>query len=256
MMNHKAFGWITSALIILISTGVMSCSEQPYIAKKSRNWLAHKPDPSAQKVHTIFGIGDAGKASRQPLEPVLKLLQQQLEAAEHPATALFLGDNTYNHGLPEEGAEDREEAESHLCAQLDILNNFNGNAFFLPGNHDWNESHDGGWEAVCREENFIEGYMKLQDIYQPDGGCPGPVEIQVDKKVTIIFIDVEWFLTKYDKPESAALGCEINSRNEFFGRMLEVLDRHRDEFVIVAAHHPMRTYGPHGGRTEALEVVC
>ena len=78
---------------------------------------------------------------------------------------------------------------------------------FIPGNHDWNFSSEGGLEAVIRQENFVEAYLQNLNVFLPSRGCPGPFPVFAGDKLVIILLDSEWWLTKHERPEGNENNC-------------------------------------------------
>ena len=85
---------------------------------------------------TVFFIGDAGEPDPRQRPLVLDSLSAQ--AAKIPGRALivFLGDNVYPNGIPEEGQAEYADARRRLQAQVDAIPT-GVRGIFIPGNHDW-----------------------------------------------------------------------------------------------------------------------
>ncbi|MBC7920265.1 MAG: metallophosphoesterase [Ferruginibacter sp.] len=195
---------------------------------------------------TVFLIGDAGSPVPDGKDPNLNLLRNQLRAAGKNSAVVFLGDNLYPKGLPDAAAPGRREAERHLTGQLDILADYPGRVVFIPGNHDWQRSGRKGWQHVQNQEKFVEATLNRGNVFLPDGGCPGPVEVSLSEMVTLVVLDTQWFLHPWDKPGEES-DCEAKDPAALIVQLDDILARNRHKQVIVVAHHPMYTYGPHGG---------
>jgi len=76
------------------------------------------------------------------------------------------------------------------------------------------------------------------NTFLPDGGCPGPVEIELSEEVTLIILDTQWLLHPWEKPQEID-GCEVGRYNDVFAQLEEMVRRNDYKTVIVAAHHPM-----------------
>src|SRR5690606_24132803 len=179
-------------LIIINSCGTV----KPYYGKTVRNWDTLAPPDTANLLHTIFLIGDAGTLDNNP---VLELMNRQMKAADSlistgdtlgktKNTVIFLGDNIYYYGLPEEESNDREEKEKIINGQMDALEGFRGNKIFIPGNHDWKASSPGGLEQLNRQEQYIEVYADSTIEFLPNGGCPGPYELHLSDNMVILIV--------------------------------------------------------------------
>lgn len=192
-------------------------------------------------VYSVFLIGDAG----EPIEnPVLTTIKSELAKIGDKGTIVFLGDNIYPQGLPPVGHSLRAEAEKAINGQLDVVKNFPGNKVFVPGNHDWAQGRSYGQEWLGIQEEYVENALDSMDVWLPSRGCPGPVEVNLTDKITLIVIDTQWFLHKGNKPTA---GCGVTSLTDVAALFQDALKRNAHKKVIVASHHPMFTYGIHGG---------
>lgn len=193
--------------------------------------------------HSVFLIGDAG----EPFEnPVLNLLKQEIDQLGENASVVFLGDNIYPKGLPPVGHPLRREAEIAINGQIDVVRSFQGNTIFIPGNHDWAKGNSEGLEWLNRQEEYVESALDSSDVWLPSKGCPGPIEVSVDDQITLIVMDTQWFLQRENKPNLQS-GCNASTGEEVAARFQDALRRNENKKVLVVSHHPMFTYGIHGG---------
>lgn len=197
--------------------------------------------------YSVFLIGDVGAPSIDKQEPTLTALQTQLQADNGNSTLIFLGDNIYPKGLPDSLHKDRPEAQRYLEEQLKITDGYAGKVVFIPGNHDWARSGRQGWQRVQLQEKFVEAYLKRGNTYFPDDGCPGPVEIPLSDELVLVVIDTQWFLHPWDKPGEES-DCENKTADQILVQLDDILKRNAHRKVLVTSHHPMYTYGSHGGR--------
>ncbi|MGV3641365.1 MAG: metallophosphoesterase [Adhaeribacter sp.] len=209
--------------------------------------------PGDKPVYSIFLIGDVGAPAENPLEPSLKLLQQQILAAGNKSALIYLGDNIYNYGMPEPEAYDRKIAEGRLNTQLKIMQNYRGRKFIIPGNHDWAQGIPGGWEAVLRQERYVASYLRdslhIQDenVFTPQGGCPGPFEVSLHDNVLLITINSQWWLQGKERPYGDNNACGVANEVDFLLQLEDIIHRHQDKHILVAGHHPLVSDGSHGG---------
>ncbi|GAA5033070.1 hypothetical protein GCM10011506_22640 [Marivirga lumbricoides] len=193
-------------------------------------------------------MGDAGLPKTNPLEPSLALLQAKLQGSNAENTSVvFLGDNIYDAGLHPEEHPHRKVEEKRINAQLDILKKFNGRIIFLPGNHDWQRWGKQGNEFVQRQEKYVESYLNKGNTFLPDGGCPGPVEIELNEHLVWLILDTQWWLHGYGKPRGAKDGCTVATKEEYLKQLEDVLAKNQQKQIIVSAHHPLYSNGTHGG---------
>ncbi|MDJ1499049.1 metallophosphoesterase [Xanthocytophaga agilis] len=196
--------------------------------------------------YTLFLLGDAGAPVLNGQDPTLQLLKTQLEKTPNSAL-IILGDNIYQNGMPDEESSARENAEARIVAQLKILESYKGNTYVVPGNHDWKRGKVGGWKYLENQEKFVENYLKRGNVFLPDEGCPGPVEIALTNQATLVILDTQWWLQpKEDRPGEDS-DCECKNEAQVVERLQDIMTRNQSKQVIVAAHHPMYTYGEHNG---------
>ena len=206
--------------------------------------------------HTMYLVGDAGNSGPGGSTAVLKYLKSKLPTESESSSVLFLGDNIYENGMPpSEDVSKREIAEHRITEQLEILDNFKGRPIFLPGNHDWR-----GWgqKGLKRQEHFIESYLNKkkgvedkddwENYFLPDDGCSGPEVVELNDEVVVLVVDSQWWLGDSDEEPKFNEGCEARNRASFKFIFENVVRKYKNQNVVIAMHHPLYTYGPHGGR--------
>jgi len=217
--------------------------------------VRYEPSPSSTAVSgapdaTLFLVGDAGEANVERADVLAHLSAQIREAARNPDRVVlvaFLGDNIYDEGLPTEPSrEDLEKLDGQVLALGDVQS---VSGVFLPGNHDWanGASVADGRAAVERQSEWIEQVRPGRDIrFLPDDGCPGPAGRDLGASAYLVFIDTEWLLRR---PEE-----RCGSADAFYARLADELRAHGDRRLIILAHHPLVSGGPHGGNVAPLEM--
>jgi len=196
--------------------------------------------------HRFYLIGDAGKSPIGEMNPALKALKARLDKASKNSTTIFLGDNIYPAGFTakKDNEKSHSESKNHLDAQLNILSDYKGKSIFIPGNHDW---YAKGLKGLKRQEKYIEEALDNKEVFFPENGCPIE-EIEINDEVVVIAIDTEWFVTNWDKDPDINDDCEIKDRESFFLELEDAIKDNAKKTTILAAHHPMSTYGSHGGK--------
>ena len=236
------------SLLVLLWLGTACSSSRPYVAPEHRGWERLTQPPEEELTYRAFLIGDAGAATEA--SPTLRLLRTRLDAAGANALVGFLGDNAYCCGLPEADAPERATAEARLLAQIHAVENFPGRVVFLPGNHDWR----GGAEGVRRQEAFVEAHLPDQDnAFLPDDGFPGPVEVKLDDRLSLIVLDTQWWLEDPPKPYGDAGHYEIHEDEDFFLELDEIVHKRRDRDLLILGHHPLFSNGRHAGHVPLLQ---
>jgi hypothetical protein len=204
------------------------------------------PVAPAEVVTTLFLIGDAG-APNPAGEPVLKALAQQVGEAAGEPIIVFLGDNIYPAGLPAEGAPTRATAEQRLRDQVDVGVRTRTRTFFVPGNHDWEYMGVGGWDAIRRQGAFIKARGGRFVRLVPEGGCPGPVSVDVGTRLRLIMLDTQWWLHEGPRPLEPKSECAEDSPQEVVNSLSSALASSDGRHVVVLGHHPLASGGEHGG---------
>lgn len=203
--------------------------------------------PASQIDVTLFLVGDAGAPAAPPdSEPVLVALRAAAAAVPSPVI-VFLGDNVYPSGMPDASAAGRAEAERRLSAQLAVLHATGARGLFVPGNHDWDREGPGGWEAVRREERFIAASGGARAALLPSDGCPGPAVVDVGAVVRLVALDTQWWLHEAAKPQHPGSSCSADSEGEVIDSLRAAVRTAGTRAVVVVAHHPLLSGGPHGG---------
>lgn len=230
--------------ILFIAAFLGGCSIQSIYVKDGLTQFA-RPAGQDSLVHTVFLIGDAGEPLPDGKEKVLTLLTADASHNADKGTIVFLGDNIYPSGLPDEFHEDRAEMERRLNAQIDVARTSGAATVFIPGNHDWNAQREDGRAAIIRQRQYLleTGLDNVQML--PAGGYPGPSFLDVHDSIRIIFIDTQWWLHEYDKPLYADSRTEEETKTLFLDSLSSLLDGGRS--TIVTAHHPLESHGEHGG---------
>lgn len=194
-------------LYAIIILGTACSSPRLYIAGQTGRSNSYPP-PDSELFYSVFLIGDVGAIGTDSFNPVLVQLKKKAASVSERSTIVFLGDNIYPAGLPPGGARGRVSAESRIRAQLNAIKDHPGRVFFIPGNHDWNNSGPGGLAWVQRQEEFVEKYLDRGNIFLPDDGFPGPVDIELvdddetpfNKDIRLIILDTQWWLSEHEKP--------------------------------------------------------
>lgn len=200
--------------------------------------------PENDLTYTMYLIGDAGQDTPSGMALPLAALKKHLEKAPANSSVIFLGDNIYPGGLPPRSSSRRKIAEKRLSDQLEILKNYKGHPYFIPGNHDWLY----GLKGVNREEEFVEDYLGKNDVWFPKNGCGDPEIVEINDQLAILFIDTQWWLSNWDKEPEINAGCDVKSRKNFLFLFEEAAKKYRQKNLVIAMHHPLFSNGPHGGK--------
>ncbi len=195
----------------------------------------------------VFLIGDAGELVGQT-NPVIEWLKKNVNWDDQKNTAVFLGDNIYPLGLPAESKQaDYTAAKQIIDYQIGLVKGKKSKAFFIMGNHDWANGKIGGLQQAINQVDYINSQLQDNIKAKPTGGCPGPEVIVLDDSlVVLVLMDSQWFLHTHDKPGPGST-CSAKTEDDFEGELSEVVERYKNQLLILAMHHPVHTHGVHGG---------
>lgn len=206
------------------------------------------PEPG-QVDAVVFLLGDAG-AAETGTSPLLASLKGEVERwsaalrRDSAVTVAFVGDNVYPQGVHNHDDSRFPTDSARLWSQVELLGGTEAMrrasiGLFVTGNHDWgNTTGDAGFQRVRNEETLLRDARTagFKVALLPTGGDPGPVYRDLRRNVRIAFFDTHWFLQERSP----------DLRRQFFTRLRQTLDGARDREVILVAHHPFHSAGPHG----------
>ena len=146
----------------------------------------------------IILIGDGGQFTGG-IHPVSEAIRRSVPL-DSKTVVIFLGDNVYKVGLPDDQVITYAIAHNVLDSQVSIVENTQARLYMIPGNHDWNNGSFNGIQTILREQTYVDQLGKDNVRFYPQGGCPGPVEVPINDDVVLVIIDSQWWLHPYDKP--------------------------------------------------------
>ncbi|GHA60122.1 metallophosphoesterase [Pontibacter akesuensis] len=221
---------------------------KPFYRLSDVGWQRLAPPPEEELVHSVALIGDVGALATDGSDPVINLVSQWQQEAQDKGTMVFLGDNIYPIGLPEEGHRHRPTAEARLNTIIKSIAAYPGKGILLSGNHDWLKGRTGGYEQMLRQELYVREKIQEPEVYLPPNGCPGPSEIQLADGVLLVVINTQWFVQRGEKPLGHKQDCPYTHIEEFFVELNRLLKRNTHQQVLIAAHHPLYSNALHGGK--------
>ena len=268
---------MSSALIV-----IASCSGSP--SHDSRVYCQDEPCIKAslekgEVDYRVLLVGDAGALavndSKGPAQsPLFKTLETFAELAPDRTAIVFLGDNIYDAGLPDEDqnflgtdkdCEHRACAEQRIDAQIAVLKRSGARGFFVPGNHDWDSGGRKGWKRIKNLRKYLTHWRKTKKTnveLVPQNGCPGPVRVPlVGEKmgVALIALDTQWWLHEYRKPivGDNDLQCKQVTETGVIASLEKTIkeESSKQRHILLVAHHPLKSYGTHGGFYSLKDLV-
>lgn len=218
----------------------------PFLAAPPTTAPATPPDAR------LILVGDAGLPTTDTRLPdvgkttspaIFQAVSQWSDMFPAVTTTLFLGDNLYPDGF---------ESNMHAYA-TEVLNNQiragGARSIFIPGNHDWGATGNGRGDIqrILRQQQFINEHSTA--IFAPADGCPVPVRFNLlpataaeQRALILIVFDSQWLFMPEQRPPCAGYG-----EYEVYRELEQLLALHREDIVVVAAHHPLASAASHGG---------
>lgn len=194
---------------------------------------------------TLLLIGDAGEPDPRRIGAPLDSLRAHAAQAPGRTIVVFLGDNVYPDGIPEEGSGEWADALRRLRAQVDAVP-AGARGIFVPGNHDWADAEAFGLYSIRLQGRLIEEMAGGRDVrLLPANGCPGPVSVDAGR-LRLVLIDTQWWLHSYIVQDDAS-DCATDVHTSMPALRAQVRPARPAQFTVVAAHHPLMTGGGHGG---------
>lgn len=192
----------------------------------------------------IVLIGDAGQLTNGR-HPVVGAVKKTIPL-NSKTTIIFLGDNLYKTGLPDNSIPTYETAKAPLDSQINIAGTSDAKVYFVPGNHDWANGGSNGYESILREQSYIDFLGNKNVNMFPRDGCPGPVEVKITDDIVLVMMDSQWWLHEYDKPGIES-DCPFKTKAEVLIQLDDILSKNSQKLILLAFHHTFRSYSPHGG---------
>lgn len=217
----------------------------------SRTWVDPDKTPpvapaaSSDEIDvSLFLIGDAGDPLLDEPEPVLEALVQQASRTPERSWIVFLGDNIYPDGVPENpDSKKHRRAEADLRVQLEAAQRSGAQTIFLPGNHD---HYSGGIAGLVRQAALIEQFGEPRIRYLPEPGCPGPEVVDVGETLRLVLLDSQWWIAR-ERRGDTPMQCAQRTPDDIVTGIQEALATAGGRTTVVLAHHPLVTHGAHGG---------
>ncbi|MEO7311512.1 MAG: metallophosphoesterase [Chitinophagaceae bacterium] len=193
--------------------------------------------------YRILFIGDAGE-----INSTQKTIIQQAAALSIPGktSAVYLGDNIYPRGMGLPGSAEENSTKEILQSQYLPMRARNTPVYFVPGNHDWDRSGPLGLAKIKAQSDFLQLQNDSGLHAAPANGCPDPVAIPLTPMLTLIAWDSEWWLYPYAK-DTGTEGCTCKTQKDVVAKLELLRDNNRGKIILLASHHPFKSYGEHAG---------
>ncbi|SEK21496.1 Calcineurin-like phosphoesterase [Parapedobacter koreensis] len=193
--------------------------------------------------HRIIFIGDAGEINHKQETVVPRAADLVIPGK---TTAIFLGDNIYPKGMGLPGSKEEPETQAILRSQFVPMRAKGAPVYFIPGNHDWDRMGKQGLAKIRAQGRFLANQQDSLLKLLPPEGCPDPQVINISDSLVVIAFDSEWWVFPHERYSGDA-DCECETEAQVTEKLQELFYDHQDKTILLAIHHPLRSYGTHGG---------
>lgn len=238
-----------AALVLALSVALLSTGCGPAEPAPSASYVEPAPD-SSDVESVVFLLGDPGMARIEEYT-VLARMRRDVEGwsealgPDGDVLVIVLGDIIYPDGLSAASDAARAEDSLRLADQIAIIDGpaatkARARMLFVAGNHDWGQEEDwSGAVRLLRLEEFLgswEGSAAGRLSVSPDPGTGGPDIIDVGMHLRLVLLDTAWWL----------LGSDVVEKDAVIEGVRRGVASAGDRRVVIAAHHPLESGGPHG----------
>ena len=189
----------------------------------------------------IFGNTSSSKMGKKELKQIDKYLKEE----KGHYTSFHLGDIAHQDGLTHKR---KKKVKKRVEQLLELSHKKKGKLYFIPGDHDWNNSGKKGISTVKELEKFIEKELKYKNAFLPSDGCPGPIVMDIKEDLRIIAINTQWFIHPFKKSAVTNTSCANLTVAEFFEDLEGQIEEAEGRQVVILGHHPILSFGEYGGR--------
>ena len=219
---------------------------------------AAKSDKTARDFTVLVVGGSAGDGTT----PTLSQLKERLQSADPSSAVVLFTGNYSREELPTEAEEGRAQAEAEILAHVTATEDFvrrGGKVYFLAGQQDFAE---GGTKAVRRLRKFLNRSFAAvagdpdsddkEDLdVMPQAACGTPTQLDLTANLGLLLVNSQWWMQDWVADPSFNEGCEVKTRQSFQETLIDALRTYRNRRLVVASHHPLRSYGEGGGQFTA-----
>jgi hypothetical protein len=203
---------------------------------------------------TIIAVGGA---NGDDSSPTLTALRTRLSSLDEQSGIVIFTGNYGGAELPAEDEEGRAQIEKAVLAHFEATADFvqrGGRVYYLPGHQDF---AGGGTQAVSRLRALLnrryrtlaprgEAEKRERDV-MPQAACGDLTLLELNDDVGLLLVNSQWWMQEHVEDPDHNEGCEVKSRATFRTQFSAALNDYRGRRLIVAMHHPLRSYGELGG---------
>lgn len=210
----------------------------------------------------LYLIGDTGK--KAVLSENYKRFRDFI-SKDTPSCVLFLGDNVYPKGIRPKGHKYHEKDVEKLMIQLRLLKNHRGQAYMIPGNHDWQMGKSKGLEYVKRQKDLVNQYFRDslhqytegEGHYFKDTGFAGPEKIEL-KGLTLLLVDTDWWVHRQLLHPVGLINNSVKETERLFFKQFDMYlkEAHsKGQKIVIVSHHPLYLTGKNSLKMEPARFL-
>lgn len=189
----------------------------------------------------VFLLGNLEKVAAD--SPLFQEVKGIVEGTVGNKTLLFNGDFIDEDGI---GKMPSETEKAKVNSLLQLANAAN-QSVFVPGDKEWDDSEKSGLEKVEALQAFFNKKNQSNIHIAPENGCLGPEVIDIGTNLRIVAINTQWWVHRFERPEEEDLNCPSYNETEFWDELEDAIQDSDNRNVIIAAHHPILSYGQYAG---------
>ena len=193
--------------------------------------------PSKEISHTFYATGNLGTEKSNQNNSVLNAITDDM-ANELNSTLLLLGNNSGENGFSGDNLLGKDKIDSYA----NILKPYANKIIFVPGSKDWHS----GLKDLRAQEDYLKKKFKNKNVFQPKKGCPIE-KIKINADVDLLILDSQWALSDWDNIPNINDNCHIKNKTDFYVEVEHEIIKSQGKTVLIAAYHPIATYGQYGG---------
>lgn len=232
-----------AALVLAALCIVSGCADPPPAPPE----IPPAPSLEAEDIAAVvFLAGDAGEA-RYGSYPILPAMASDVEywaeriGRDSAVVVLMLGDNVYPEGVRPPDSDEFQQDSARLADQAAIVRGpasrrFGARMYFVAGNHDWGMVDAREDMRRIRNQGELLDRMNARGVpvdLLPDAGSGMPAGIAAGP-LNIVLLDTAWWL----------FDAEPQRKKEMLDSLRNLLAAESGP-VVIAAHHPFVSAGPH-----------
>jgi hypothetical protein len=218
-----------------------SCASFEVFEKEKSFLTAHSEEPD-HELYVMGGMTDIIDRTQ---------LKKQLINSGEKSSFILLGNTVLKSSFPDTSkTRIREKAETRLKNVTGFMKEYEGRVVITPGYNEWSKGKKIGRNRLNNLEGWVENNLgdgkNEKNIFLPDNGCPGPVEINISEDLVLLIIDTQWLLNEWSVIPEENL-CGIASKTDFILALDEAIKRNYQKKIVVAGHHALYSNGPANG---------